>query len=134
MFQRKTGMEICRPIDIRTCNYIYKYIRDARPKETGSCRLFLGVHAPYAPVSSNACRKAMLRAGASTGRTHLARKSFATAVLSSGATFIETADMLGHSDCSSVHKYTAMDQERMRLCPLSLAGTGLSIKGRYHHG
>ena len=96
--------------------------------------LFLKVKAPYGPVSRSACRKAMERAGASTGRIHLARKTFGTSILGHGATIIETAEMLGHSDSSSVHKYTSLDAERMRLCPLSLAETGLQIGGRYRHG
>ena len=49
----------------------------------------------------------------------------------SAGTFAETAEMLGHSDTSSVHKYTQLDAERMRLCPLSLSETGLRLDGRY---
>ncbi len=45
----------------------------------------------------------------------------------------ETAEMLGHSDTKSVHKYTSLDTERMRLCPLSLSETGLSMDERYGH-
>lgn len=132
--QKKTKVEHLHPMDVRTGNAIYKYIKDGRRRNTGSDMLFLTTKAPYGPVGCSACRKAMERAGASTGRIHLARKTFGSAILNNGATIVETAEMLGHSDCSSVHKYTSLDAERMRLCPLSLAETNLSIGRRYRHG
>lgn len=33
----------------------------------------------------------------------------------------------------TVHKYTMLDAERMKLCPLSLSETGLLLEGRYRH-
>lgn len=134
IIQRKTGVGHLHPMDIRTGNAIYRYIKDARRKDTGEDALFLKLKAPYGPVGRSACRGAMERAGVSACKFHLARKSFGSAVLNSGATVAETAEMLGHSDTASVHKYTALDTERMRLCPLSLLETGLSMDGRYGNG
>lgn len=133
IMQQKTRVAHFHPMDARTGNAIYRYIKDARRRNTGSDMLFLKTKAPYDPVGCSACRNAMERAGASTGRIHLARKTFGSSTLNSGATIVETAEMLGHSDCSNVHKYTSLDAERMRLCPLSLAETGLSIGRRYRH-
>ena len=43
------------------------------------------------------------------------------------------SDSLGHSTDGTVHKYLSLDEERMRLCPLSLAETGISWKvGAFH--
>lgn len=43
------------------------------------------------------------------------------------------SDSLGHSTDSTVHKYLSLDDERMRLCPLSLEETGISWKGGAFH-
>lgn len=132
--QKKTGVGHLHPMSTKTGNQIYRYIKDGRQKDTGCSELFLKRKAPYGPVGRYACRNAMERAGVSTGRTHLLRKSFASSTLKSGASIVETAEMLGHSDTRSVHKYTQLDTERMRLCPLSLSETGLLLEGRYRHG
>lgn len=134
IIQKKTGVEHIYPISVRTGNQIYRYITDGRPKDSGFKEIFLKLRAPFGPVIHAACRNAMERAGASTGRTHLVRKSFASEILNRGASFIETAELLGHSDTNNVHKYTQLDADHMKLCPLSLAETGLSLEGRYRHG
>ena len=43
------------------------------------------------------------------------------------------SDSLGHSTDSTVYKYLSLDDERMRLCPLSLDETGISWKGGAFH-
>ena len=131
ILQHKTKVEHFHPLDVKTGNAIYKYIRDARPKDILSSYLFLKVKAPYGPVNRSACNGAMKRTGMSTERIHLARKTFASSVLNSGATIVEAAELLGHSDTSSIHKYVSLDSKKMRLCPLSLTETGLSLTGRY---
>lgn len=133
IFQQKTGAEHQHPMDAKTGNAIYRYLKDARRREAGSDRLFLNLKAPYSPASRSACRQAMERAGISTGKVHIFRRTFGSAILNSSATLAETAEMLGHSDTKNIHKYTLLDTERMRLCPLSLSETGLSMGGRYGH-
>ena len=133
IFQQKTRAEHLYPMDNKTGNAIYRYLKDARRRDTGSDRLFLSLKAPYGPASRSACRNAMERAGISAGKVHMFRRTFGSAILNSGATLTETAEMLGHSDTKSVHKYTSLDTERMRLCPLSLSETGLSMDERYGH-
>ena len=131
IIQEKTGVEHLHPMNTKTGNQIYRYIKEARPRDTRFRELFLKIKAPCGPVGRSACSNAMKRAGASTTKTHHARKGFASSTLNGGATFAETAEMLGHSATSSVHKYTQLDAERMRLCPLSLSETGLLLDGRY---
>lgn len=131
VIQQKTGVERVFPMETATCNAIYRYLRDARRRGTGHDALFLGIKAPYGPVDHSACRCALLRAGASSGSIHRARKTFGSLTLNSGSSVEETAMMLGHSGTSNVHKYVSLDSGRLRLCPLSLCETGLSIKGRY---
>ena len=132
--QKKTRMEHLHPLSARAMNSLFRYIKEVRKPDTGHSEIFLMLRAPYEPVGRAACSNALIRAGVSTGRTHLTRRSYATSLLRGGATIVETAEMLGHADTSSVHKYTLLDSERMRLCPLSLSETGLLMEGRYRHG
>ena len=134
IMQKKTRMEHLHPLSAKTMNCLFHYIKEARKPDTGCTKIFLMLRAPYEPVGRAACRDALIRAGVSSGRTHLTRRSYATSLLRGGATIVETAEMLGHADTSSVHKYTLLDSERMRLCPLSLSETGLLMEGRYCHG
>ena len=132
--QKKTCVEHLHPLSAKTMNCLFRYIKEARKPEAGCKEIFLQLRAPYGPVGRPACRDALIRAGVLSGRTHLARRSYATSLLKGGASIAETAEMLGHSDTSSVHKYTLLDSDRMRMCPLSLSETGLSLTGRYCHG
>ena len=134
IIQKKTRAEHLHPLSAKTMNCLFRYIKEARKPEAGREEIFLKLRAPYGPVGRAACRDALVRAGVSSGRTHLARRSYATSLLKNGATIAETAEMLGHTDTSNVHKYTLLDSDRMRLCPLSLSETGLLLEGRYRHG
>ena len=132
--QEKTHLEHFHPLSAKTMNCLFRYIREARRPDNYCKKIFLKIRAPYGPAGRMACRDALIRAGVASGRTHLTRRSYATSLLKGGATIVETAEMLGHSDTSSVHKYTLLDSERMRLCPLSLSETGLLLGGRYRNG
>ena len=129
--QQKTGVGRTFPLETSTCNAIYRYLKDVRRRGTCHEALFLSMKAPFGTAPRSACSGALRRAGASTGRVHLIRKTVGSMTMNSGASAEETALLLGHSDTSCVHKYTSLDPERSRLCPLSLAETGLSLEGRY---
>jgi site-specific recombinase XerD len=127
----KTKVEHLHPMSIKMGNIIFRYLRDGRYKNTNSDYVFLNTKAPYDSISALACERALLRAGASTRKFHQTRKTYGSDVLRSGATIAETAELLGHADTSTVHKYTLLDTERMRLCPLSLSETDLFLEGRF---
>ena len=55
------------------------------------------------------------------GGFHVTRRTFATNILRTGAGASDVMDTLGHTDPTSVIKYLSMDEDRMRLCPLSLS-------------
>ena len=131
--QSKTKIEHIHPMEVETGNAIFRYLRDGRYGKADSERLFIAAHAPYGPVSVTACAGALKRAGASATDFHRLRRTYASDTLKAGATFVETAELLGHTDTSNVHKYTLLDEKRMRLCPLSMEETGLLIEGRYGH-
>ena len=129
LIQHKTGVEHIHPVKIRTLNAIYRYIKQGRP-HLSSNYIFITSQAPYKPVGKQVCRRALIHAGAKETRFHVLRKTYATDVLKSGASFSETAELLGHSSTHTVHRYTALDEEHMHLCPLSLEETGLFVNGR----
>ena len=131
--QDKTKVEHRVAMMNRTGNALYRYIKEGRPKNPDEDHVFLGVMAPYGPISSAICRDTLIRAGISTTRFHSIRKTYGSDTLNGGATLEETSAALGHTDTNSVHKYTLLDDEKMRLCPLSLEETGLPLEGRYPH-
>lgn len=131
IIQEKTGTEHRHPMGTKTGNAIFRYLRDGRYKKTDSDHVFISTKAPYGSISMSACECALERTGTSTRKFHQTRKTYGSDMLRSGATIAETAELLGHADTSTVHKYTSLDTERMRLCPLSLSETGLDLEGRF---
>lgn len=132
IIQQKTGVEHLHPVDNGTLNAIFRYLKDGRSKKAESSKVFVSSRAPYDPLSdSESCRNALRRAGISVADFHRLRRSYATDSLRGGATFRETAELLGHADTGTVHRYAVLDDERMRLCPLSLEETDLRMDGRY---
>ena len=39
------------------------------------------------------------------------------------------ADLLGHSDTTSLYHYLQLDEERMRMCPISMEEAGIMPEG-----
>ena len=125
--QQKTSVGIRLPMPNSVGNAIYRYLKNGRPSHTKDTHVFLKVRAPYGPIRPAECRHAIGRAlpGANGAKFHKTRRTFATALLQGGAKTSFIADSLGHSSMASVHKYLALDEERMRLCPLSFEEMGL---------
>lgn len=129
--QQKTSVGIRLPMPNSVGNAIYRYLKDGRPSHTADTHVFLKVRAPYGPIGSAECRHALGRALPSTNgaKFHKTRRTFATTLLQRGVKTSSIADSLGHSNIASVHKYLALDEERMRLCPLSFEDMGLGQEG-----
>lgn len=129
LIQGKTGVGICLPMGSSVGNAIYRYLKEGRPSVMDDPHVFLKTRAPFGPVGPSVCRHAMERVlpGRSVpgSKFHAARRTFATDLLKKGIQTSVIADALGHSDIGTVHKYLSLDEERMRLCPLSLTETGL---------
>lgn len=129
LIQSKTGVEICLPMGNSVGNAIYRYLKEGRPSVMDDPHVFLKTRAPFGPIGPSVCRHAMERVlpGRSVpgSKFHAARRTFATDLLKNGTQASVIADALGHSDIGTVHKYLSLDEERMRLCPLSLTESGL---------
>lgn len=130
--QRKTGVGHKHSVDVETLNAIFRYIRDARPKNALSDTIFISTRVPYMSLTSSVCNDALKRSGSSVSDFHRLRRTYATDSIAGGATLKEAAELLGQSDTNSLNRYASLDIDRMRLCPLSLEETGLLVeRGRY---
>lgn len=133
--QDKTDRQIDMPMPVCVGNAIFKYMRDARPRNISSELVFLSLCAPYHPVGSGAAYKALHTAlpdrEIPRSGFHVLRKTFATALLNRGSNPTEIADMLGHADMANVHKYLSLDEKRMQLCSLSPSDFGIPLEADY---
>ena len=110
-------------------NAIYRYIKEGRPK-VGSDAVVIRHTAPYGQLTNKTCTielwSILPERKAVCGGFHVTRRTFATNILRSGAGASDVMDTLGHTDPTSVMKYLSMDEDRMRLCPLSLSDLHLN--------
>lgn len=129
IIQEKTKTPLTLPMPVPVGNAIYRYIKEGRPR-VSSDYVFIHHGAPYGKLSNKTCtialwsilpERRLIRGG-----FHVVRRTFATNILRSGAGAGDVMDMLGHADPTSVMKYLSMDEDRMRLCPLSLSDLPLT--------
>ena len=134
VIQEKTDHEIMLPKPTEVGNAIYLYLTEGRANErTTSKYLFIKKRVPYDALNRAACASALRRT--LPGRAvpgsgfHVTRKTFATDRLCNGTGKQGIVDLLGQKDTQSLNHYLQMDEARMRMCPLSLAETGLLMEG-----
>lgn len=136
IIQQKTGKLLKMPMPVRTGNVLFRYLSSARPTSSSSY-VFILHEAPYTKLERNVCRAALIRffpeRKSKNKGFHVTRRTFATGLLRGNTKVELISDSLGHSTDSTVHKYLSLDEERMRLCPLSLAETGISWKDGVFH-
>jgi site-specific recombinase XerD len=132
IIQKKTKTSLMLPMPISVGNAIYRYIKEGRPK-VHSEYVFIRHSAPYGKLTNKTCTIALWsilpERKAVRGGFHVTRRTFATNILRSGAGASDVMDALGHTDPTSVMKYLSMDEDRMRLCPLSLSDLPINRKG-----
>ena len=128
IIQKKTKNSITLPLLVEVGNALYKYIKYGRPS-VNSEYVFIRHKAPYGKLTNKTCTIALwsiLPERKSTfGGFHVTRRTFATNVLRNGASADQVMDTLGHRDPTSVMKYLSMDEDRMRMCPISLSDLSL---------
>lgn len=134
IIQEKTDNEILLPLPTVVGNSIYLYLKKGRPnKKTSSDYLFIKNRVPYDSLCRGVCADALERLlpdrNVPGSAFHVTRKTYATDCLKKGIGKQGIADLLGHRDTQSLHHYLQFDEEKMRMCPLSLAETGLLMKG-----
>ena len=131
--QRKTGKEIIQPMPVKVGNAIYLYLKYGRNNALAeSATLFIKDKPPYDSLTVNACRRAVehIIPARKEGRRvtfHDLRRTFATNLLRNGCGAWEISELLGHSEIESVSRYVNLDDDKMRLCPISLKEAGLEM-------
>ena len=132
--QSKTSVEIRLPLLTDVGNAIWRYLKEERPK-INNPHIFLRRVAPYCEMSAQVCRAA-LDAALPDRRVpdsgfHITRKTFATGILRNGNGLDRAVDALGHRGTNNVFRYLSLDDERMRMCTLTLESLGI---GRADNG
>ena len=122
--QKKTDIEVNLPMPAEVGNALFRYITEERKQKPGP-DIFLGEKAPFRPVSRAVCREALDSAlpdrNVPGSGFHVMRKTYATGLLRNGVGADTVAEVLGQRGTASVHRYLSLDEDRMRMCPLSLA-------------
>ena len=134
IYQKKTSHEIILPMPTDVGNAIYLYIANGRANEKTSCRyLFIKNRVPYDSLQRCVCRQALKRMlperNTPGSGFHVTRRTYATDQLRKGTGKQGLADLLGHRDTTSIKHYLNLDEERMRMCPISLSDSGLLMEG-----
>jgi len=134
--QEKTDVEMLLPMPTDVANALYRYLMAERP-DTEYRNIFLGERAPYRKLGRSACGRAL--DSALPGRDvpgsgfHVTRKTYATSLLRNGVGVDLVSEALGQKGTAAVHRYLSLDEERMRMCPLSLEAEGIGLKGGFRH-
>lgn len=134
--QKKTNVEKVLPMPTEVGNALYLYLTEGRP-ESRSGYIFITHKAPYRKIGRSVCRRIMQNAFPEKRDEgfgfHITRKTFATQRFRSQCGCSEVADLLGHTTTDTVQKYISLDEERMRLCPVSLTDAGILMEGGFRN-
>lgn len=126
--QDKTEVEVNLPMPTEVGNVLFRYIMEERGKKDNPS-IFLSEKAPHKPLGRAVCHRALETAlpdrDVPGSGFHVTRKTYATNLLRNGVGMIHVADALGQRGTSSVHKYLALDEDRMKMCALSLEDCGI---------
>lgn len=131
--QKKTDADAWIPMPVAVGNALFRYLRDVRPKKAKNDYVFVEPKAPYGPMTRNICYGALKRIlpdrSVRGSGFHVTRKTFSTNRLRNGVRPEEIADVIGHRGTKSLECYLSLDDERMALCPLSLADLMIQPEG-----
>lgn len=137
IMQRKTGNRLILPLEPETENAVADYIRNGRPK----CNLpyiFLRHNAPFNVLSRQSVSASFIKyrtgAGISTtpndGKSfHGLRRSIARWLLEAEIPLTTISQILGHRNLDSAVPYISFDENKLRVCGLSLHGIEVTKEG-----
>lgn len=125
--QQKTGIPLTLPFPVEVGNMLTRYIREGRPECTMP-NVFVSLYHPYRELERSQCYQASVDILGKKGSPqeirgmHLVRRTFASRMLAAGNAASVISAALGHSDDGTIDEYLATDEQRMRQCPIGLAG------------
>lgn len=121
--QKKTYRPLVIPMPIPVGNSIHLYKKYGRP-DVDSEYIFFTERAPYKPVGTSACSKAMHCVLPDRNTDfHILRRTFASRLLKSEADINTIKDSIGHSNLKTVHRYLSTDDKSMMDCCIPLERT-----------
>ena len=133
--QDKTDADVVVAMPVAVGNAVFRYLKEVRNKNTGSDRVFLGLHAPYRPITRNVCYNTLRRVLPDRivrgSGFHTTRKTFSTNRLRNGVEPSRIAEALGHAGTETLTPYLSLDDSKMSLCPLSLSELSILTKGGF---
>jgi len=131
--QDKTDTDARIPMLTAVGNAIFRYLKDARPRDSKSDCIFVDFDAPYGQLTRHICWRALKRALPERkvygSGFHVTRKTFATHRLRNNVHPEMIADAMGQRDTASLTSYLSLDMERMSMCPLLLNELGIPMNG-----
>jgi integrase len=131
--QSKTGAETWLAMPTGVGNAIYRYLKEARPRDTKSDSVFVSTRTPHGGITRSVCygtlRRVLPERDVPGSGFHVTRKSFSTNRLRNGISPAGIADALGHSGTDNLRPYLSLDVRNMSKCPLSLVYLGIPVEG-----
>jgi integrase/recombinase XerD len=126
----KGGCSSQLPLPADVGNAIAAYLKDGRPRHSGSRRVFLRARAPAVGFTSMAVRdvvkRALARAGIDSPRkgAHQFRHALATGMLNRGASLSEIGELLRHQNPDTTRIYAKVDLASLRAVAMPWPGGG----------
>jgi len=116
----KTSVFLKLPMPVEVGNALYRYIIRGRP-EVSSEYIFISHKVPYNKLNRGVCARALGKAlSKKNGGFRITRKTFASRMLIKGVKAGRIAETLGHVSNKNVMTYLSTDNDKMRLCALSM--------------
>lgn len=134
VMQDKTERKILLPMPVVVGNAIYLYLKNGRP-DSDCESLIIRHYAPFDSIKASTCTY-LLHSYIPDEEKHrlgfsITRKTFSTDRLRCGTKMQIIAELDGHRNLDSLKRYLNLDNDKMRLCALSLSETNLSIEEDY---
>lgn len=129
--QQKTGTPLTLPFPVEVGNLLARYILRGRPV-CNAPNVFVTLKRPYMGLSVSRCYGSTLailgrkKSAADVRGLHIARRTFASHLLTAGNPVSMISSTLGHADESTIDEYLATDGHRMRQCAIGLVGIELT--------
>lgn len=126
LVQKKTKEDLVIPFETEVSNALVRYILEER-RECGGDYVFVTVTGPARKLTHYSSFRTATRFKDTEGRDnpaheglHILRRTFASALLKTGAGVSQIASALGHTDMGTVDRYLAVEKDKMRKCALSI--------------
>jgi site-specific recombinase XerD len=134
ILQLKTNKAVVLPLTQKVGEALRDYILNGRPK-TDERHVFLRLVRPYTPLKSSVSigeiyRDCCKAAGLPVSKSfHTLRRSLATAMVTSGTSIVDVAQVLGDELVDSTKKYISLDSTHLKQCALSFNGIASDSMG-----